>query len=83
MVALNVCPTDVAISLDGVIDGAAPASVTTYSGLDVGGWVLADRIGSLDSPPWRNGPLTPHVSGAAPTSLARLSLSLMVFGTGC
>ena len=35
--------------------GATEVTATTYTGFDKGGFVLADQIGSLESPPWQRG----------------------------
>ena len=65
-----------------------PASVTAgatswryYSGYENAGWVPADEIGSLDAPPWTNGPLTVHQGSALPGAVAPpISLSVIEAG---
>lgn len=56
IVAVNICPSKVKATLPG--GGGYDATMATYSGFDVGGWVLASEIESLWSPPWQNAPLT-------------------------
>ena len=90
VVAINVCPSAVAVDFGGAAGagtagarakgGARSSAVTvavTYSGLDKGGFVLADSIGSLHAPPWRGGPLAPEVAAKAPASLPPVSLSFV------
>eukprot|EP01043_Picozoa_sp_COSAG02_P068685 COSAG02_NODE_11494_length_1714_cov_0.957895_1_plen_489_part_00 len=48
-----------------------------YSGFDNAGWVAADNIRSLDTPPWENGPLTVHSRPFGPgATVPAISLSI-------
>eukprot|EP00051_Salpingoeca_urceolata_P026475 m.477434 g.477434 ORF g.477434 m.477434 type:complete len:515 (+) comp20845_c0_seq1:1038-2582(+) len=78
-VVLNVCPEAVHIAnashwWPGY---GQTADVSQYSGFDIGGWVTADTIGSLASPPWINGPLLVVRTTAFPTSLPPISLTIL------
>eukprot|EP01079_Euglenida_sp_SAG-EU17-18_P003913 gene3913-717_t len=76
IVMLNVCPSVVPVNMSMIGTGTS-YTTTVYSGRDKGGWVLADEIVSLDSPPWQHGPLTPAVTDGFPNTLAAVSLSLV------
>ena len=82
-VLLNMCAEEVMI-VPPLSDGLELISWHWYSGFDVGrGWVAADRIGSLQLPPWSDGPLTVHhcASDDAPATrelrLPAVSLSVV------
>lgn len=77
-VALNVCPHRVQIT------PIAARAIDSYEAHDNGGWVHADNIASLETPPWQGGPLRVKTSRwtsaeEAPllTSLASLSLNFV------
>jgi hypothetical protein len=49
-----------------------------YSGFDNAGWVAADDIGSLGTPPWKDGPLTVHKGSLVAAMVAPpISLSIL------
>ena len=81
VVAVNVCDRAVQIPatnwpLDLQTDDH-DVTVVTYSGYDVGGWVLADDIESLMTPPWQHGPIRAPVTSGLPTSLDDISLVIV------
>jgi len=75
-VMLNVCPSQVEVKLS-ASQPLASAMTTTYSGIDKGGFVLANQIGSIDSPPWVGGPLLASSSSRLPSSLPAITLTFV------
>ena len=80
VVALNVCPSAINV-LAWPLTFAASMSTVTYQGLaadsPIAPWVNLSSIGSLRSPPWVNGPLSPMLSTGLPTALPAISLTFV------
>lgn len=72
-VALNVCPESVPITPIAALD------ISVYDAHDHGGWVRADDISLLETPPWEGGPLgvlTRHYTDSDDTLMSLSALSL-------
>jgi hypothetical protein len=75
LVAANVCPSQIPVALPAM---GSQCETVTYSGFEVGGFVPADLIVSLHTPPWENGPLSPVVHHTKVSSrLPAISLSFI------
>eukprot|EP00040_Diaphanoeca_grandis_P031328 m.187294 g.187294 ORF g.187294 m.187294 type:complete len:497 (+) comp32299_c0_seq1:69-1559(+) len=81
LIALNMCETDVVLKDNLPIVGETISQWHRYDGRDKGrGWVLADDIESLLTPPWIAGPINVTTSTASTIqTLPSLSLNIINF----